>query len=97
MDFDQHELLALVAPRLLCVASASEDHWCGQPGEWWSAKLASPAWELYGRRGLVAERFPAPGEKQQEGSISYHLRPGKHSLDPYDWDRYIDFADKHSR
>ena len=94
MDFDQHELLALVAPRLLCVASASEDAWAGQPGEWWSAKLASPAWELYGRRGLVAERFPAPGEKQQEGSISYHLRPGKHSLDPYDWDRYMDFADK---
>ena len=94
MDFDQHELLALVAPRLLCVASASEDHWCGQPGEWWSAKLASPAWELYGKKGLVAERFPAPGEKQQEGSVSYHLRPGKHSLDPYDWDRYMDFADK---
>ena len=94
MDFDQHELLALVAPRLLCVASASEDHWCGQPGEWWSAKLASPAWELYGRRGLVAEKFPAPGEKQQGGSVSYHLRPGKHSLDPYDWDRYMDFADK---
>lgn len=94
MDFDQHELLALVAPRLLCVASASEDAWAGQPGEWWSAKLASPAWELYGKKGLVAERFPAPGEKQQEGSISYHLRPGKHSLDPYDWDRYMDFADK---
>ena len=95
MDFDQHELLALVTPRLLCVASASEDHWCGQPGEWWSAKLASPAWELYGRRGLVAERYPAPDEKQQEGSVSYHLRPGKHSLDPYDWDRYMDFADRH--
>ena len=94
MDFDQHELLALIAPRLLCVASASEDAWAGQPGEWWSAKLASPAWELYGKKGLVAERFPAPGEKQQEGSVSYHLRPGKHSLDPYDWDRYMDFADK---
>ena len=95
MDFDQHELLALVTPRLLCVASASEDAWAGQPGEWWSAKLASPAWELYGKKGLVAERFPAPGEKQQNGSVSYHLRPGKHSLDPYDWDRYMDFADRH--
>ena len=92
MDFDQHELLALVAPRLLCVGSASEDHWAGQPGEWWSAKLASPAWKLYGKRGLVAERFPAPGEKQQEGSVSYHLRPGKHFLAPYDWNRYMDFA-----
>ena len=95
MDFDQHELLALIAPRLLCVGSASEDHWCGQPGEWWSAKLASPAWELYGKKGLVAEAFPAPGVSQQAGDVSYHLRPGKHFLAPYDWDRYIDFADQH--
>lgn len=95
MEFDQHELLALIAPRLLCVGSASEDDWAGQPGEWWSAKLASPAWELYGRNGLVAERFPAPGEAQQDGDVSYHLRPGKHFLTSYDWDRYIDFADRH--
>ena len=95
MDFDQHGLLALIAPRLLCVGSASEDDWAGQPGEWWSAKLASPAWELYGGRGLVAERFPAPGEAQQDGGVSYHLRPGKHFLAPYDWDRYMDFAARH--
>ena len=29
MPFDQHEMLALIAPRLLCVGSATEDHWCG--------------------------------------------------------------------
>ena len=95
MNFDQHELLALIAPRLLCVGSASEDHWAGQRGEWWSAFLASPAWELYGKKGLAANSFPAPGEKQQEGCVSYHLRPGKHFLAPYDWDRYMDFADMH--
>ena len=39
MDFDQHELLALVAPRLLCVASATEDHWAGQRGEWWGGEV----------------------------------------------------------
>ena len=94
MDFDQHELLALVAPRLLCVGSASADYWAGPRGEWWSAKLASPAWELYGRRGLAAKAFPAPGETQQDGDVSYHLRPGRHSLVPYDWDRYMDFAAK---
>ena len=95
MDFDQHELLALIAPRLLCVGSASEDHWAGQPGEWWSAKHASPAWELYGKKGLVAEAFPAPGVSQQAGDVSYHLRPGKHFLAPYDWDRYMEFASRH--
>ena len=95
MPFDQHEMLALIAPRLLCVGSATEDHWCGQLGEWWSAKLASPAWELYGKKGLVGDKWPDPEKPQQEGSVSYHLRTGKHFLTPYDWDRYMDFADKH--
>ena len=95
MDFDQHELLALIAPRLLCIASATEDHWAGQRGEWWSAKLASPAWELYGEKGLVADSFPSPDSPQQEGCISYHLRTGKHFLSPYDWHRFMDFADRH--
>ena len=95
MDFDQHELLALIAPRLLCVASATDDYWAGPRGEWWSAKLASPAWELYGKKGLVADTHPAPEKPQQEGCISYHLRKGPHFLAPYDWHRYMDFADRH--
>ena len=95
MDFDQHELLALIAPRLLCIASATEDHWAGQRGEWWSAKLASPAWELYGEKGLVADSYPAPETPQQEGCISYHLRIGKHFLTSYDWKCFMDFAESH--
>ena len=95
MDFDQHEFIALIAPRLVCVASATKDYWAGQRGEWWSAKLASPAWELYGRRGLVAESFPKPDAPQQDGCVSYHIRTGIHNLTPYDWDRYMDFADRH--
>jgi hypothetical protein len=95
MDFDQHQLLALVAPRLLCVASASLDAWAGPHGEWWAAKLASPAWGLYGRKGLVGEKHPGSGVPQQEGCVSYHQREGKHDLTVYDWDRYMDFADRH--
>lgn len=95
MPFDQHQLLALVAPRLLCVASASEDHWAGQPGEWWAAKLASPAWELYGKKGLVGDSHPGSGVPQQKGCVSYHQRAGKHDLTPADWARYMDFADAH--
>ena len=95
MDFDQHELIALIAPRLVCVGSATEDRWAGPLGEWWSAKLASPAWELYGKKGLVADKWPDPETPQQAGCVSYHLRTGKHFLTPYDWGRYMDFADKH--
>ena len=95
MDFDQHELLALIAPRLLCVASATDDAWAGPRGEWWAAKLASPAWELYGKKGLVADAFPQPEMPQQDGCISYHIRKGAHFLAPYDWKCYMDFADRH--
>ena len=79
----------------LCVASATEDNWAGPVGEWWAAKLASPAWELYGKKGLVEDAWPRAEKPQQEGCISYHLRTGKHFLSPYDWKCYMDFADRH--
>jgi len=94
--FDQHQYAALMAPRLLAVASASEDAWAGPRGEFESCRLASGAWEACGRRGLVADGFPeTPNTAFQEGCVSYHLREGKHNLTPYDWARYMDFADRH--
>ena len=95
LDFDQHELVALMAPRLVAIASATEDNWAGQPGEWWSGKLASPVWELYGKKGLVADVWPKPESPQQDGCVSYHLRTGEHTLAAYDWKCYMDFADRH--
>ena len=94
MDFDQHMMVALMAPRAVAIASASKDHWAGQRGEYASALLASPAWELYGKRGLVSDGFPNPGEARQDGTISYHLREGVHNLTLHDWNRYMDFADR---
>ena len=93
MDFDQHELAALVAPRLLAIASATEDHGAGPVGEFHTARLSSPAWELYGLKGLCAAEFPKPMSPIRGGCISYHLREGKHNLTPYDWGVYMDFAE----
>ena len=96
IDFDQHEFIALIAPRLVCVASASEDAWAGPRGEFESARLASPAWKLYGLEGLGDDAaFPAPGGRVMKGCIEYHLREGKHRITDYDWGRYMDFADFH--
>ena len=97
MDVDQHMWAALIAPRLLAIASASGDAWAGQEGEFQTGVLASPAWELYGRKGLVAEggRFPGVEKPLQDGCISYHMSNGPHNLTPYDWNRYLDFADAH--
>ena len=94
-NLDQHQFIALLAPRLVCIASATEDAWAGPEGEYWSGVLASPAWHLYGKKGLVANGFPPPDEPLQDGCISYHFRTGKHNLTPYDWKVYMDFADRH--
>ena len=97
MPYDQHELLALLAPRPVCIGSATGDPWSGPLAEYWTARLASPAWELYGKKGLVSDAFPRPGRPQQRGAVSYHLRTGPHDLTPYDWGVYMDFADKRLR
>ena len=95
LPIDQHQLLALMAPRLVYVASAEGDPWAGPEGEFESCKLASPAWALYGKKGLVGDTFPALETPLQEGSVGYHIRSGQHDLTLYDWQRYMDFADKH--
>ena len=44
ISFDQHQWLSLMAPRLLYVASGSQDHWAGPEGERAAVDLARPAW-----------------------------------------------------
>ena len=95
LEIDQHQWAALIAPRLLAIASASEDKWAGQPGEFHTARLASPAWELYGRKGLSGKVFPPCGVHLADGDVSYHMRSGKHDLTPTDWRLYMNFADSH--
>ena len=95
VPFDQHWLAALVAPRLLYIASASLDVGAGPWGEFLTARHASPAWELYGLKGLVEEGPPMVEKPFQKGCIGHHVRNGDHDLRLYDWNRYMDFADSH--
>lgn len=95
MPFDQHWLLALVAPRLLYVSSAMEDAWAGPRGEFAALELASPVWRLYGLPGLIAHGFPKADTPLQAGNAAYHLRTGQHDITRYDWQCYMDFAEGH--
>lgn len=94
LPVDQHMLIALAAPRPIYVASATEDQWADPKGEFLSAKLASPAYQLYGLTGIDVPDQPAPDQPVGE-HIRYHLRTGKHNVTAYDWDQYLNFADQH--
>jgi len=95
ITYDQNAWIALVAPRLVAVTSATEDSWAGPRGEFEAARLASQAWELYGKKGLVGQQFPAVNDPLIDGHVAYHYREGKHTLCLKDWTFYMDFADRH--
>ncbi len=93
LPFDQHMLMALVAPRSLAVHSATEDLWADPKGEYLSAFHAGAVYKLYGKEVLKSAEMPAP-ETAVGGDVSYFLRKGKHELLLADWLHYLDMADK---
>lgn len=95
MPFDQHELVALIAPRPVYIASASEDKWADQKGEFLGGKGAESVYELYGLKGIGTDQMPEIDEPYMDGSIAYHNRKGPHAVLPYDWEQFLKFADKY--
>lgn len=89
LPFDQHALLALVAPRLLYVTSGSEDYWSDPMGEHRSTVLASEVYRLYGSPAMD-ETFPEVNSPVSAGAVGYHLRKGPHLLTEYDWMGLLD-------
>lgn len=94
LPVDQHQLIALMAPRLVYVTSASEDKWADPEGEFLSCVEAGPVFRLFSLEGVGTDEFPPPGQPLQTGHIGYHLREGRHNLTAYDWNRFMDFSDQ---
>ena len=93
--FDQHDLIAAIAPRRVYVCSASEDEWADPNSEFLACAAASPAFGPDGE-GLVSEdRLPRIGDVFHSGRIGFHLRAGSHAFVAEDWDRIMDYRDRH--
>lgn len=98
MRYDQHCLLAAIAPRKVCVGSAEEDVWADPRSEFLACAAASGVYELYGLRGLVHEdTYPEAPAHLKEGQICYHIRKGMHYMSREDWLEYLKDSCSHIR
>jgi hypothetical protein len=88
LPYDQHMLLALIAPRRLFLGNARRDVWSDPNSSFRAAEAASAAWEAQGASGLNAGGMkafdPADG-------IVWWMRPGGHSIVEEDIGAFITF------
>lgn len=93
MPFDQHYLVASIAPRKVLIGSASEDKWADPLSEMLCCVASSPAFV----NGFKHEdRPPQIDDKFFDGDIGYHMRKGLHYFSREDWLRLIEFVKLHS-
>ena len=94
LPIDQHQLVGLIAPRPVYVASATGDRWADPKGEFLSVLHGAAPYRLYSEKpfGGVTEQ-PEPG-RSVGNVMGYHLREGKHNITREDWGHYLDFADR---
>ena len=95
MPFDQHWLLAAIAPRLIFVNTAEQDAWADPESEFLSCAAASEAYTRMGLPGFIApNRKPCPGDFDGDGSIGFAMRAGFHFLSRSDWQAALRFWQK---
>jgi hypothetical protein len=94
LPVDWHMLVALMAPRPIYIATAEQDLWGDPRGCFLSGKYAEPVYQLFGEKGLGVDDMP-PVETPVGDFIGFHMRKGGHGLTDYDWQQFLNFADRH--
>ncbi len=94
--FDQHFLLAAIAPRFVSVSASAEDDWADPVSEQLCCLAAGRQWEKLGLPGLVHnDALLTPGQTLPCGRVAFNLRAGKHYLSYHNWQWNMDYMERH--
>ncbi len=92
---DQHELIALVAPRPVMLGNGWKDVWSDPNGSFRAAIGADPVYKLMGKKGLVQTGMrDTPKDHGELGEIEWFIRSGGHGVRVLDWAEMLDFCDR---
>lgn len=91
-DVDQHQLIALNAPRPVLLGTGAADGWSDPAGAFKAAKGADPAYRLLGASGFNAADLR---DFRPEDGVVWWSRPLGHGVTTADWNAFLDFLDAH--
>ena len=96
MPFDQHFLMALVAPRKVCVGTAQNDSWADTDYQQLTCIATDEVYKIYGEQGYIGEYASvAPETYYTKGNIAFFSRTGEHFLSVRDWRVYMEYIRLH--
>lgn len=95
LKVDQHELIALCAPRPCLISGGrfDADKWQDIMGMFMMSVKASPVYVLLGAKGLSTDVLPIMDEGLMDGQLAYRQHHGGHEAGP-NWPYFMDFFQK---
>ncbi len=98
LPIDQHELIALVAPRPVFISGGNfeGDGWADPKGMFLAAVAAGPVYRLLGKKDMGTTEFPPIETPLIDGDIAFRQHSGGHVMGP-NWPTFLKFASRYLR
>ena len=104
LPVDNHELIALCAPRPLFIGGGSNvgdgyaepggDAWADSKGMFLAEVAAGPVYELLGKKGLGTTKYPPMETTLTSGDLAFRQHSGGHTPAP-NWPAFLEFASRY--
>ena len=104
LPVDNHELIALCAPRPLFVGAGADtgdgyanpngDAWADPRGMFLAEVAAGPVYTLLGAKGLGTDKYPPAGGALTTGDLAFRQHNSGHTPQP-NWPYFLDFAGRY--